>query len=67
MGASKKMNKDELLKLAEALEALADSRESYEDLLGLFQELKKEASSNVDYDRVYEILNTVIATIGAPK
>ena len=64
MGAP--MKKEELLKLAEELDALADSKNVSSDksLLEIFRELKKEASTNVDYDKIEKIVGTIIRSIG---
>lgn len=61
------METEELLKLADKLEALADSPIDNKTLHELYSQIVKEASANVDMDELNDIIASMLDEIGEIK
>lgn len=59
------INKQELLKLAEDLEALADNSLYGKSIADIYSDLRKEAEKSVDISEINTIIEDFLSQIGA--
>ena len=59
------VNKQELLKLAEDLEALADNSLYGKSIADIYSDLRKEAEKSVDISEINNIIEDFLSQIGA--